>query len=189
MPVGFKRRRTPTIKSLISSTCASTLFAITRSASLPSLASFSAHRKPKKSCIVDANRVCLSHRPVNRIDTKAGNPAIHEIAEEISVIAGLQYRLASYLAEASAHPFQADTISGLVYRLASAASRSPQMRPRDRAILVTWAIICVLVPPRFRQNLILWRFAPTSRPRVIKALLGALSSLRSPRLPDRAETG
>jgi len=102
-----------------------------------------AHRKPKKSCIVDANRVCLSHRPVNRIDTKAGNPAIHEIAEEISVIAGLQYRLASYLAEASAHPFQADTISGLVYRLASAASRSPQMRPRDRAILVTWAIMCV----------------------------------------------
>ena len=101
----------------------------------------------------------------------------------------LQYRLASYLAGASAHPFQKDTISGLVYRLASAASRSPQMRLRDRAILITWAIICVLVPRRFRPNLILWRFAPTSRPRVIKALLGALSSLRSPRLPDRAETG
>ena len=34
------------------------------------------------------NRVCLSHRPVSRIDTEAGNPPIHEIAEEISVIAG-----------------------------------------------------------------------------------------------------
>ena len=97
----------------------------------------------------------------------------------------LQYRLSSYLAEPSAHPFPEDTMSGLVYRVALSASTSSQLRLRDRAILVAWTIACVLAPPGFRHNLVLWRFAPISRPHIIKALLGALSSLRSPRLPDR----
>jgi glycosyltransferase involved in cell wall biosynthesis len=98
----------------------------------------------------------------------------------------LQYRLASYLVEPSAHPFPEDTISGLVYRLVSSASTSSQMRLRDRAILVAWTIACVLVPSGPRRNFVLWRFAPMSRPRAIQTLLGALSSLRSSRLPDRA---
>lgn len=98
----------------------------------------------------------------------------------------LQYRLASYLVEPSAHPFPDDTMSGLVYRLVSSASTSSQMPLRDRAILIAWTITCVLVPPCLRQNFVLWRFAPMSRPRVIHRLLGTLSSLRSPRLPDRA---
>jgi hypothetical protein len=100
----------------------------------------------------------------------------------------LQYRLASYSVERSAHPFPDDTISGLVYRLVSSTSTSSQMRVRDRAMLVAWGVACVLAPPGVRRNFILWRFAPLSRPRVIKALLGAWSSLRSPRVPDRAET-
>jgi hypothetical protein len=98
----------------------------------------------------------------------------------------LQYRLASYLVEASSHPFPEDTMSGLVYRLVSSASRSFQVRLRDRAILVAWTIACVLVPRGLRRSFVLWRFAPMSRPRAIQTLLGALSSLRSPRLSDRA---
>jgi glycosyltransferase involved in cell wall biosynthesis len=100
----------------------------------------------------------------------------------------LQYRLASYLIEAWAHPFQEDTMAGLVYRLGSSATISSQMRWRDKAILVAWTIACVLAPPGYRRQFVLWRFAPTARPRVIMALLVALSSLRSPRLPDRAGT-
>jgi glycosyltransferase involved in cell wall biosynthesis len=98
----------------------------------------------------------------------------------------LQYRFASYLVEPSAHPFPEDSISGLVYRLVSSASASSQMRLRDRAILVAWTFACILVPRGLRRNFVLWRFAPMSRPRVIQTLLGTLSSLRSPRLPDRA---
>ena len=98
----------------------------------------------------------------------------------------LQYRLASYLVEPSTHPFPEDRLVGLVYRLVSSASKSSQMRLRDRAILVAWAIACVLAPPGLRMNLVLWRYAPTSRPHVIQALLFALSSLRSARLPDKA---
>ena len=100
----------------------------------------------------------------------------------------LQYRLASYLVEPSAHPFPKDTVPGLAYRLVASAATSSQMRLRDRAILIAWTIACVLAPCALRQNLILWRFAAIARPRLIKALLGALSSLRSPRLADRAET-
>jgi glycosyltransferase involved in cell wall biosynthesis len=98
----------------------------------------------------------------------------------------LQYRLASYSIEPSAHPFPEDTISGLVYRLVSSATTSSQMRLRDRAILIAWTIACVLVPSGPRRNFVLWRFAPMSRPRMIQMLLGVLSSLRSSRLPDRA---
>jgi glycosyltransferase involved in cell wall biosynthesis len=100
----------------------------------------------------------------------------------------LQYRLASYLVEPSAHPFPEDTMSGLVYRLVSSASTSSQMRLRDRAILVAWTIACVLAPHGFRRNFVLWRFAAISRPTIVKTLLGAFSSLRSSRLPDRTGT-
>jgi glycosyltransferase involved in cell wall biosynthesis len=98
----------------------------------------------------------------------------------------LQYRLASYLVERSAHPFPNDKMVGLVYRLLVSAAASSQTRLRDRAILMAWTIACALSPPDFRRNVILWRFAAISRPQPIKALLGAFSSLRSPRLPDQA---
>jgi glycosyltransferase involved in cell wall biosynthesis len=98
----------------------------------------------------------------------------------------LQYRLASYLVEPSAHPFPGDTMSSLVHRLVSSAITYPQLRLRDRAILLAWTIACALAPRYYRRNLILWRFAAPARPAVIKALLGAFSSLQSPRLPDRA---
>ena len=83
----------------------------------------------------------------------------------------LQYRLASYLADSAAHPFRQDKLSGLVWSLGFSAITSSQMRLRDKAILVTWTIVSALAPPKFRQNFLLWRFVPTSRPRIIERLL------------------
>lgn len=97
----------------------------------------------------------------------------------------LQYRLASCLIEPSVHPFPKDTVSKLVCRLVYSAGTSSQMRLRDRAILLAWAVACGLAPRPLRTNLVSWRFAPTSRPAAIKRLLGALSSLRAPRLPEQ----
>jgi glycosyltransferase involved in cell wall biosynthesis len=97
----------------------------------------------------------------------------------------LQYRLASYLLDPAAHLFQEDRMLSLIYRLASSGSRYSEMRLRDRVILLVWAIACALVPLCYRRNLVLWRFAPTSRPAVVKTLLSTLSSLRSTRIPDR----
>ena len=97
----------------------------------------------------------------------------------------LEYRLASYLVEPSAHPFPEDTKSRLVCRLMLSAAKSSQMPLRDRAILLVWTIACALAPQYYRKHLILWRFSPTSRPAVVKTLLGVLGSLKSIRLPDR----
>jgi glycosyltransferase involved in cell wall biosynthesis len=98
----------------------------------------------------------------------------------------LQYRLASYLVEPSAHPFPEDTKSSLVFRLMSSVAKSSQMRLRDRAILLAWTIACALTPRRYRRNLILWRFSAVSRPAIVRTFLNTLSSLRSTHLPDRA---
>ena len=98
----------------------------------------------------------------------------------------LQYRLASYLVEPSAHPFPEDTMASLVFRLMSSIAKSSQMGPRNRAILLAWTITCALAPRYYRRNLILWRFSAVSRPAVVRTLLGTLSSLRSAHLPDRA---
>jgi glycosyltransferase involved in cell wall biosynthesis len=98
----------------------------------------------------------------------------------------LQYRFASYLIEPAAHPFPEDTMSSLIYRLASSATTYSQTPLRDRVVLLVWTIACALAPRYHRRNLVLWRFTATSRPAVIKLLLGALSSLRSNRLPNRA---
>jgi len=97
----------------------------------------------------------------------------------------LQYRFASLLVEPSAHPFPGDTVIGLGCRLMYAAITYPQMPLRDRAILFAWTVTCAVVPRYYRRNLVRWRFAATSRPAVIRTLLGVLSSLRSTRLPDR----
>jgi glycosyltransferase involved in cell wall biosynthesis len=97
----------------------------------------------------------------------------------------LQYRLASYLVESSAHPFPEDRLPGLVCRLLAAAVTSEQMPLRDRAILLAWVIACVAAPRNYRLKLILWRFAPLSRPTAMRALIGAVGSLRSRRLPSR----
>jgi glycosyltransferase involved in cell wall biosynthesis len=91
----------------------------------------------------------------------------------------LQYRLASYLTEPASHPFPTETLLSLVYRLVYSTVASPQLRLRDKGILLAWAIACALTPRHLRRNLVEWRFAPMSRPRVIKRLLGALGSLRS----------
>jgi len=98
----------------------------------------------------------------------------------------LQYRFASQLAEPSAHPFPGDTVIGVGWRLICAAITYSQMPLRDRTILMVWIIACALAPPSYRHNLIEWRFVAISRPTVIRTLLGALSSLKSVRLPHRA---
>jgi glycosyltransferase involved in cell wall biosynthesis len=97
----------------------------------------------------------------------------------------LQYRLASYLIEPTAHPFPGDTLLVLFCRLVWSATRSAQMPLRDRLILVAWAIACAAASRNYRRSLILWRFSATSRPAVIRTLLGGVSSLRSARLPNR----
>jgi glycosyltransferase involved in cell wall biosynthesis len=83
----------------------------------------------------------------------------------------LQYRLSSYLLDPMAHPFPGDTTPKLLCRLVRSAIGYSQLRLRDRTILLAWGIACALAPQVYRWNLVLWRFDPTTRPALIKALL------------------
>jgi glycosyltransferase involved in cell wall biosynthesis len=123
-------------------------------------------------------------RLLTRVCRRVGMPlSRHSVDRSLN---HLQYRFASYLIEPSVHPFPGDTLSGLFYRLVRSAIRSAQMPLRNRAILIAWTIACAAAPQNYRRSFILWRFSATSRPAVIRTLLCALSSLRSPRLPNRA---
>jgi glycosyltransferase involved in cell wall biosynthesis len=95
----------------------------------------------------------------------------------------LQYRLASYLIEPAAHPFPQDRFWRLLSSLASSLAVSPQMRWRDKSILLAWSIACALAPAAQRRRLVLWRFSPMERPAIVKRLLGWFSSLQSAALP------
>jgi hypothetical protein len=99
----------------------------------------------------------------------------------------LQYRLSSYLLDPMAHPFPGDTTLNLVCRLVRSASGYSQLRLRDRTILLAWGIACAGAPQGYLWNLVLWRFDPSLRPALIKALLAIFSSVRSARLPNRAD--
>jgi hypothetical protein len=97
----------------------------------------------------------------------------------------LEYRLASYLIQPSTHPFPEDRKWSLVYRLILAAVICSQVAVRYRAVLPAWAIACALAPHHHRRTLAEWRFAGTSRPAVIRTLLGLLNPLeRRRRLAD-----
>ena len=97
-----------------------------------------------------------------------------------------QFRFASRLVEPSAHPFPGDTVIDLGCRLICAAVTYSQMRLRDRTILLVWIIACALTPSHSGETSSYGVFSAISRPAVIRTLLGTLSSLRSPRLPDGA---
>jgi glycosyltransferase involved in cell wall biosynthesis len=99
------------------------------------------------------------------------NPLHHSLAH-------LQYRFASHMAEPSAHPFPEDTTPWLLSRFLESAIGYPQLRLRERAMLVAWALACALAPRRYRPNLLLWRFAPMARPPALRALLNLFGSLR-----------
>jgi glycosyl transferase family 2 len=98
----------------------------------------------------------------------------------------LQYRLASYLVDPAGHPFPEDRLLRLLCRLVLSSIGYSEMPLRDRTILLTWTFACGLSPRRYRRKLVLWRFAPTSRPTLVRSVLAVLSSLRSTRLPNRA---
>jgi glycosyltransferase involved in cell wall biosynthesis len=97
----------------------------------------------------------------------------------------LEYRLASYLIQPSAHPFPEDRRWSLVRRLISSAAKCSQVPLRYRAILPAWAIACALASHRHRRTLIEWRFAATARPAAIRKLLAMLNPLPPRRLFNR----
>jgi glycosyltransferase involved in cell wall biosynthesis len=86
----------------------------------------------------------------------------------------LPYRLASLKLAPNQHPIPRDS-SWRLLRDMTAACFTPQgVRARSRALLWLWAASVAAAPPEFGSRLVLWRFAPASRPAAVAKALGML---------------
>ena len=86
-------------------------------------------------------------------------------------LATLTYRLASFRLAPQQHPMPGDS-KGAILRDAMRAAQTPQGIPwQARLTLLAWSLIVMFSPARVSRSVILWRFAPTSRPRVVQRLL------------------
>ncbi len=89
-------------------------------------------------------------------------------------LAMLTYRLASFKLVPEKHPMPRDSRWAILRDALRAASSPQGVSLRARLALLTWSVSVMAVPARIARNLILWRFAPTSRPRVVQRLLTGL---------------
>jgi glycosyltransferase involved in cell wall biosynthesis len=86
----------------------------------------------------------------------------------------LPYRLASLKLLPAEHPIQRDSSWKLARDLTTACFTPQGVSARSRATLWAWGISVLLVPREFSKELVRWRFAPASRPELLKRSLRAL---------------
>ena len=88
------------------------------------------------------------------------------------------YRLASFCLEPALHPIHADTRMRILFDMVRAAL-IPQGFPLQGIVTwITWTLLVVASPNSVAKFLILWRFAPTTRPKVLQSFLCRIGVLR-----------
>ncbi|HKO52362.1 MAG TPA: glycosyltransferase family 2 protein [Polyangiaceae bacterium] len=90
----------------------------------------------------------------------------------------LPYRLASLKLSPSTHPIGDDTVPKVLTDLVFACFTPQGVPVRSRAALCVWATSVALAPSALGSRLLLWRFAPSSRPDTLKRAMRALGILR-----------
>jgi hypothetical protein len=91
----------------------------------------------------------------------------------------LPYRLASYCIERDHHPLRQDSRLTILRHITRASMVPQGRRLAARLSLVVWAWAVALAPRRAAERFVLWRFCPTTRPRVLSRVLEATRVLRS----------
>ena len=86
----------------------------------------------------------------------------------------LPYRLASLKLLPTEHPIERDSSWKLARDLTTACFTPQGVSARSRATLWAWGISVLLVPREFSKELLSWRFAPASRPKLLKRSLHVL---------------
>ena len=88
------------------------------------------------------------------------------------------YRVASFCLEPALHPIHADTRIRILFDMVRAAL-IPQGFPLQGIVTwITWTLLVVASPNSVAKFLILWRFAPTTRPKVLQSFLCRIGVLR-----------
>jgi glycosyltransferase involved in cell wall biosynthesis len=86
----------------------------------------------------------------------------------------LPYRLASLRLAPRGHPVADDSVAQILVHAFQAFSAPQGMALPARTTLLLWLCLLGLAPQRLGKQLVLWRFASASRPRVLRYLLNAL---------------
>ncbi|MBR1151583.1 glycosyltransferase family 2 protein [Bradyrhizobium sp. JYMT SZCCT0428] len=85
----------------------------------------------------------------------------------------MSMRLASLRLAPSGHPIAGDTVFGCMKDLAIAVTREQGFNALRHVAMATWLFGVAIVPQPIARALVSWRFAPLSRPRLLKRLIQA----------------
>jgi hypothetical protein len=88
------------------------------------------------------------------------------------------YRVASFCLAPASHPIHADSRMRIVFDIIRAAFISQGLPVQSIFALITWTFLVVISPNSVARSLILWRFAPTTRPKALQSFLCWIGVLR-----------
>ncbi|MEN3347360.1 MAG: hypothetical protein V7632_995 [Bradyrhizobium sp.] len=130
----------------------------------------------RQQLVLHVVRAQQRHRYAQRIAMRMGL-AIRDDAIDSS-LGYLPYRLASLRMASDLHPLQGDRAAKVVLAATRAVFAPQGVAWAGRLALWTWTLLASVLPTRSAQRLILWRFAPATRPVVLRAGLRRLGILR-----------
>ena len=111
-----------------------------------------------------------------RIATLAGLPVASEALRYSLTL--LPYRIASYRLAPNAHPLPRDDRLVLLRDLMMGLRRPQGMALAARTAISLWAVLVLLSPAPLATRLVLWRFAPATRPKFVMQSLRGLGVVR-----------
>ena len=85
----------------------------------------------------------------------------------------LAMRIASLRLAPDSHPLEADTVLKCLGDWTKSLSKDQGMSTARHATMALWILSVALAPRAISQPLVSWRFAPTSRPQLLKTLIRA----------------
>jgi len=91
----------------------------------------------------------------------------------------LAYRIASLRSDSALHPIADDNVLQCLRDLVRAMFTPQGVDLKARCSLLLWAFAVCLGPETIARRLIAWRFAPATRPRVLRQLLAGLRLVRA----------
>jgi glycosyltransferase involved in cell wall biosynthesis len=91
----------------------------------------------------------------------------------------LPYRLASFRLAPERHPVPRDSMAAIVRDTARAVFVPQGRTVQARVVLLAWCLLVALLPRAASERLVLWRFASTSRPRILRRVLSAFRLVKA----------
>jgi len=114
-----------------------------------------------------------------RIATRAGFN-LPDAARERS-LGMLPYRVASFRLDRVRHPMPRDSVRAILHDALQAVASAQGVPWRSRLTLLAWTVLVLAAPGPLSEKLVLWRFAPTTRPAFLRQLLCRLRIVGSSR--------